>query len=65
MTDIEMLCFDVLGDFVDPKTIEVDEAEGTVTVHGCPNHLIRAVLDEWDAHSASIGGKKYHLVFAP
>ena len=65
MTDIEMLCFDVLGDFVDPKTVDVDEAKGTVTVHGCPRHLISAVTDEWHAHSDSLGGKAYCLVFAP
>lgn len=65
MTDIEMLCFDVLGDFVDPKTVEVDEAKRTVTVHGCPRHLIRAVTDEWYANSDSLGGKAYRLVFAP
>lgn len=65
MTDIEMLCFDVIGDFVDPKTVDVDEAEGTVTVHGCPRHLIPMVKDEWDANSDSIGGKAYRLVFAP
>ena len=65
MTDIEMLCFDVIGDFVDPTTVEVDEAKGTVTVHGCPRHLIQTVTDEWYANSDSLGGKTYRLVFAP
>ena len=47
MSELEMLCFDVLGDFMDPQTISVDEEGGTVTVREYPPHLMGLLHEEW------------------
>ena len=59
MGELEFFCFDVMGDFIDPGLIEVDEEARTVTVRvpdvsSIDDVLIREIWDE-EAEEAGFG----------
>ena len=48
MSELRNVCFDVLGDFVDPKTIEIDERAGYVFVWVPPGTPTNHIRDDWN-----------------
>ena len=62
MNDLEMLCFDVLGEFVDPKEIRIDRRSRTVTIPGLPSHLHGLVRGDWEAAIAGTEHSRYRLI---
>jgi hypothetical protein len=62
MNGLEALCFDVLGDFVDPRAIRIDEEAKTVRVPRLPSPIREIVEGEWKAATAGTGYDGYRLI---
>ena len=62
--EVEQFCFDVLGDFVDPKEdIRIQEVRGefrvlVIRTHGIPTDIIR---DEWNRNAKGTEFEKVSL----
>lgn len=62
MSGIEMLCFDVLGDYVDPASVAIDEDAETVEVFGLPPILRTFVREDWKSAVAGTEYARYRLI---
>ena len=64
-SELEFFAFDVLGDFVDPKDISIDEKEKVVLVKRCPLDLVSTLTQEWERETRCTEWFDVGLVFLP
>lgn len=62
MNDLKALCFDVLGEFVDPKEIRIDHHSRTVRIPDLPLYLHGLVRGDWEAAIAGTEHSRYRLI---
>ena len=65
MKGLKEVCFDVLGEFVDPKSLDIDEELGTVFMwvpKGVPTAQIRL---DWNMAVSGTELEKARLILAP
>lgn len=51
MSNLDLFCFDVLGDWVDPKDISISHNRKEVRIpwpRTCPKELVPAIHSDWD-----------------
>lgn len=62
MSGLEMLCFDVLGDYVDPSTVKIDHDARTVEATGLLPALRAFAEEDWESAVAGTEFARYRLI---